>query len=217
MKNKFKSALCFLLALTMTAPAVYATEDDKNLAYADFTGKNPITSNMSVYMENSAPDVGEKEGRKGWILSNDQDDLYYYEFNAPEATINIDLDNAFAYKLEDGSTYEIEVDYYDEGQAVFSLVYTAQDRSNRYAGMQKTEGSGAKGVFNKSISAWRTKTFLIQDAKFDNSLYEYDFKISASILNQNHDVKEGQDSGFGRGYSKFYPNRQAREIGRAHV
>ena len=210
MKNKFKSALCFLLALTMTAPAVYATEDDKNLAYADFTGKNPITSNMSVYMENSAPDVGEKEGRKGWILSNDQDDLYYYEFNAPEATINIDLDNAFAYKLEDGSTYEIEVDYYDEGQAVFSLVYSAQDRSNRYAGMQKTEGSGAKGVFNKSISAWRTKTFLIQDAKFDNSLYEYDFKISASILNQNHDIKEGQDSGFGRGYSKFYPNRQAR-------
>jgi len=210
MKNKLKSALCFLLACLMAAPGVYATEEDNTLAYAEFTGKNPQTSNMSVFMENANPVVGEREGRKGWYLANDQDDLYYYEFNAPEATINIDLDNAFAYKLEDGSTYEIEVDYYDEGQAVFSLVYSAQDRSNRYAGMQKTEGSGAKGVFNNTIKAWRTKTFLIQDAKFDNSLYGQDFKISASILNQNHDIKEGQDSGFGRTYSKFYPNRQAR-------
>lgn len=211
MNKILKSAVTFLLTGMMTIPQIsFADSDDKSLAYAEFISSGAKTSNMNVHMGNDTPVLAEREGRCGWVLSNHQNDISFYEYNAPEATINVDLGKGFAYDEPYGSTYEVEVDYYDEKCAVFSLVYSAQDRSNRYAGCQYTEGMGAKSEINTGIKAWRTRKFLLQDAKFDDSLNGVDIMISANIMNLNHGITNDTDSGYGRNYSNYEINRKSR-------
>lgn len=199
-KSIIKSALSLVLSAVMLTPSVSFAETDKNLAYAEFSTPGAAAVNMKVAMASGNVKTAEHEGRVGWALSKNSE---------AEATINVDLNSSFAYKVSDGSVFEIEVDYYDAGAAVFSLVYSAQDRPNRWAGMQKTS-YGAKAAKNKKIKAWRTRTFRIQDARFADNLDDCDFKISANILDSNHDITASTDSGYGKNYSSYYPNRYGR-------
>ena len=92
---------------------------------------------MKVAMASGNVKTAECEGRVGWALSKNSE---------AEATIKVDLNSSFAYKVSDGSVFEIEVDYYDAGAAVFSLVDSAQDRPNRWAGMRENFMSVAKAA-----------------------------------------------------------------------
>ena len=197
-KRIIKSALCLVLSAVMLTPSVSFADTDKNLAYAEFTKDPAVTSNMTVKMANETVRTAERDGRVGWVLSKTETD------------ININLDGSFAYNVSDGSVFEVEVDYYDEGCAVFSLVYSAQDRSDRWAGMQTTQGTGAKGVRNTDVKAWRTKTFRIQDARFSDNLDQCDLKISTNVVDRNHGISSSVDSGFGKNYSDGYVNRWSR-------
>ncbi len=205
MKKSFlKSAFSVFLALAVVAPTASfadSTPDTKNIAYAEFSGKTPVQSNLTAVMASGDVKTATYEGRTGWILGNK-------DAGEAASTINVDLSNYFAYKVSDGSVFEIDVDYYDAGGAVFSVVYSAQDRPNRWAGMQKTS-FGAKAARNSTIKAWRTKTFRIQDAKFANDLSDVDFKISSNILNENHDLDK-VTTDYGTKYSTYYLNRYPR-------
>ena len=204
MFKRIKKAAAILLSLTVIAPpAVIAEGENKDIAYYEFAAgskKQYMTASMA---DGSGANIVEKDGREGWELSN------------TNATINCGLDSSFAYNINDGTTFEIEVDYYDADRAVFSLVYSAQDRSDRFAKSVMTDGVGSKEVAN-DVKVWRTAKFLIQDAKFDNSLDNYDFKISANILNSNHGITAttsngyGSDNGYGPYYSSYYIDRFGR-------
>lgn len=205
MNRQMKKMISMLLmaVLLFSTVSVFAEETAETAeeAYADFTSASAAMMNMNAVLSgNSAPKVVEREGRYGWALGADE----------ATASICLDLENSFAHNVSDGSIFEIEVDYYDADRGVFSLVYSAQDRPNRWAGMQMTEGFGAKSVRNTTVKAWRTKTFYLYDAKFNGDLDGYDFKISSNILDSNHDITTETDTGFGTKYSSYYPNRYGR-------
>ena len=202
MNRAVKRAIGTLAAFFVAFPANAAFADgNADLAYANFVSAFAEKSNMKVEIGNgSAPRIVEREGRYGWALGA----------NEATASICCNLDSSFAYNVSDGSIFEVEVDYYDADKGVFSLVYAAQDRPNRWAGMQMTEGRGAKKTLNTTIKAWRTKTFYLYDAKFDDSFDGCDFKISSNILDGNHDITSNTETGFGTKYAAFYPNRYGR-------
>lgn len=205
MNSHMKKIISIVITFVMLFSTVYTfaaeTGESANEAYANFTSASAAKFNMNAVLSgNSAPRVVEREGRYGWALGADE----------ATASICVDLDNSFAHNVSDGSIFEIEVDYYDADLGVFSLVYSAQDRPNRWAGMQMTEGFGAKSVRNTTVKAWRTKTFYLYDAKFNGDLDGYDFKVSSNILDSNHDITPNTDTGFGTKYSSFYPNRYGR-------
>ncbi len=205
MKNHVKKIISIVITFVLLFSIVHTfaeeTEGAANEAYANFTSAAAEKSNMNAVLSgSSAPRVVEREGRCGWALGADE----------ATASICVDLDNSFANNVSDGSIFEIEVDYYDTDRGVFSLAYSAQDRPDRWAGMQMTEGFGAKGARNTTVKAWRTKTFYLYDAKFNGDLDGYDFKVSSNILNPNHDITPNTDTGFGTKYSRFYPGRYGR-------
>lgn len=209
MFKSIKRAAVILLSLTVVSPpAVIAETADKDLAYYEFasgTSKQYMTAGMA---DGTKPNVVKRDGREGWELSNAKE-------TTESATINCGLDSSFAYDLSDGTTFEIEVDYYDADRAVFSLVYSAQDRSDRFLTSVFTDGVGSKEV-KSDAKMWRTAKFLVQDAKFDNSLENCDFKISANILNSNHGITASTSNGYGsdNGYGPFYSSYYIGRFGR---
>ncbi len=209
-----KTTMLLLLIITLLPVSriqVVANEKSSStdIAYFEFAsgGKK---ANMTAEMgDASTPVIVEQDGREGWQLTKTDNYL------SNNVTINLDLASNFAYDVNDGSTFEIEIDYFDGVQRwAFSLVYAAQDRPNRYAGVVRRE-AGTKGEKNE-VEMWRTATFRIQDAKFDNSLDKVDFQITANVQNGNHDITTstpngyGEESLFGPNYAQYYLNNQNR-------
>ncbi len=223
MKKTLKSAISLFVALIMAMPMAYAYAAEPVATVADepgvadvatitFSSVTPKVNKAVAVMDNGAnPTVEYREGRPGWSLFTGQDDGSGGYTNERNATINVDLASGFAFNLDDGSTYIVEVDYYDEKGGVFSLVYDSQEQSDRFHSYVMSV-RGAKGETRKSANSWRTASFRIQDGKFANRLDASDFKISANILNNNHPYKfEAPLLPFKDGYvKKFYPNRYAR-------
>ena len=66
-------------------------------------------------------------GREGWVLSPD--------LGTSARFINVNIDNKTAYDIADGSSYAVEVDYYDEGISSLTLEYP----SMKYIPLTQTE------------------------------------------------------------------------------
>lgn len=193
-----------LLAAVLSAqgaPAAFAA-GSADTAYYTFSAAGEKQYLTAAMDDGSTPKIVTRDGREGWEISNAND-------TTESATINIGVDSSFAYDIDDGSVFEIEIDYYDAGKAVFSLVYSARDRSDRFAGSVMTDGVGSKEVAN-DIQQWKTATFRIQDARFNDSLDTADFKLSANILNSNHGISSSTPNGYGSYYSSYYPDTYGR-------
>ena len=139
-----QKAAAVVAAFTVCAPAatsVFAADttgtENGNKAYYNFVSGGESSQIIAEMMNKYDPNVVTKEGREGWQLDNSQG-------TTEAATINCNIDPSFAYDVSDGSVFEIEIDYFDTGKAVFSLVYAAQDRSDRFAGSVKTDGVGSR-------------------------------------------------------------------------
>lgn len=194
-------SVCISAMTGVLAVDVTGTEDE-NTAYYNFVSGGGSSQIIAEMMNKYDPNLVTKEGREGWQLDNSQG-------TTEAATINCDIDPSFAYNVSDGSVFEIEIDYFDTGKAVFSLVYAAQDRSDRFAGSVKTEGIGSKETVS-NVAEWKTAVFRIEDARFDDSLNGCDFQISANILNSNHGITSSTlngfspDNNYGLYYSSYY-------------
>ncbi len=221
MKKTLKSAISISLALIMAMPMAYAYAAEPvatvaeeagvaDVATVTFSSDTPKGTKASAIMDYAAlPTVEYREGRAGWSLFTGQDDGSGDYTSENNATINIDLASNFAYDLQDGSTYIVEVDYYDEKGGVFSLVYDSQEKADRYHGYVLTT-TGGKGEAKKIKSSWRTASFRIQDGKFANRLDSADLKVSANIQNNNHPYYFGAPTPFGTTYPLYYPRRYGR-------
>lgn len=83
----------------------------------------------------------------------------------------VDVDNKFIKPNKDGSEIEIQVDYFDDKPGgSFGIRYnTTWQERNESAGLCWLEGTGE----------WKTHTFILKDAVFDNKFYDiYDFTLS---------------------------------------
>lgn len=198
----FKKLICCLTVLSFmvsTFPVCLAKTEDENIAYADFD-KSELNM-LSVKMGSGEANVVERGGRKGWELSGAGGDM-------PSSGIYIELEDSFAGDLEDGNVFDVEIDYFDEGSSLFSLLYNSWDKDLYFAGTIFAESLGAFGK-KANLNQWKTASFRIQDGKFKGNKVNPDIIVAACASNRNT-LQEGQINEFGQAYSNYYFNTYAK-------
>ncbi len=194
MKIIKRTAAC-ITALTCLCGSlpVFAADGGEDVAYVDFTDEKTV--DMTVEMGSGEPVLVDRDGRTGWQISDEAGE-------EAAASIYIELSDSFAGDAEDGNTFEVEIDYYDEGSALFNFLYNSWDMDRYFAGRAMTESLGANGTA-ADIKQWRTATFRVQDGNFKGKRDYPDMIISAGYLNRNR-IDENTINEFGRTYGEGY-------------
>ncbi|MBP3361163.1 MAG: hypothetical protein J6N52_09945 [Clostridia bacterium] len=196
--KKIVACITVLSCLAGVTP-IMSAENDDNTAYIDFTeGKS---SKIIARMGSGDTVLAERDGRKGLQLTDANGDL-------ASSSIYIELDDSFAGDSGDGNIFEVEVDYYDEGNSLFNFLYNSWDRDSYFAGTVIAESIGAFGK-NTSIKQWKTAVFRVQDGKFENNKSAPDMIVSASATNKNT-IQETTINEFGQNYTAYYLNTYGR-------
>ena len=134
----------------------------RDLAVIDFNNTVKNTG-MSIFaFENEET---ERMGRKGIILDKNDEAKRY---------IRIDVDDEVLYDISDDIPIEITVEYFDEGEGFFELLYDAY-------GVPKNVRDGIWGreecVYLTNTKEWKTHTFYIEHMRIANRADETDFRI----------------------------------------
>ncbi len=133
------------------------------IASVDLTSAAPVGELMTVKTQAMVtPAVTTVGGRTGWELDPEEINKSY---------IRVDVDDSFLYNLKPEDTATIFVDYYDNSYSGFSILYNDRNGElhNQFVQFESGKGTGA----------WKTATFTLFDAAFDESnvLYGDDFRI----------------------------------------
>lgn len=142
------------------------------VAYGEL-GNNSTVSGLTLAAGtngNAEYKVVEKDGKSGWQFKparNEQQAIY------------VNLDKSFAYKLSDYTSYEVEVEYFDEGEFKFRIRYDAMpdpwrskdDKGNNRIGLSDIVTSTNTGI-------WKTATLRLEGVRFADGLNGYDFCIT---------------------------------------
>lgn len=152
------------------------------IAYAKLGEKCEMSGMRAcVGDDESAVTVSRALGREGYVLSPDKGNSARY--------INIDVDKSAAYKVEDGSSYAIEVDYYDNDDiSSLAMEYASMD----YQPLYQKEASGEvsqPSLNNPSKSkegeylifgntgVWKTYCWFMDNPTFADTLDGFDCRI----------------------------------------
>ena len=114
--------------------------------------------------------VVEKEGRKGWSIA---------PHRSENPAIYVNLEKSVAYNVKDYSSFEIEVDYFDEGTGQFRIMYDAatepwETKEDKLAAtIHKTDIVKISGT-----KEWKTHKFIIDDARFKDGYNNSDFAVT---------------------------------------
>lgn len=158
----FTKVISFILMFTLVlSTAVFAKSDISPVREISAVfGESSTFKGLNAYFGTDGRDPYISKDPAGWVLRFRSGDFY----------IHIDVDDNILYGLE-GEAVEIEVDYYDKGNGVFTITYD---------GYEKNE-TDAEFVDLTNTGEWKTHTFFIQDALFTNRLNgDSDFRIAVS-------------------------------------
>lgn len=164
MKQKLLSMVLIICCVFSTFPhcALAKSARDDNTAYA-VLGDGVESVNFSKVNAGTKedPDKGERAGEKCWIMSNRLGgELLAY--------INFDLDKNFAENVNTGDVYEIEVDYWDQGNGYFYLEYDSHFKPMKQAEV----------TYLQNEEMWKTVKYTVDDAYFGNRVDGgYDFRL----------------------------------------
>lgn len=145
-------------------------------------GSKPEMNGMTAQIgdDSAAVTVSRMMGREGWVLSPDLGESARF--------INADIDNKTAYNIADGSSYAVEVDYYDEGISSLTLEYpsmkytpliqaeTAAEITQPALNNSVKTSEGEYLVFNNT-GVWRSYTWFLDNPTFSDSLNGFDFRV----------------------------------------
>ncbi len=147
--------------LTFTAEAALPVLPE-NTAYARLDKKVESVNIKEVTMgEGVDPVYDSKMGYCSWML--DVSDSTRYD-------IYVDLDDSFAYNVDDGSTFDIEIEYYSQGSTFFNVHYDCETQVDRLA----------KIVYVGKNENWEKVNFTLDDALFANRIKDkYDLRLTA--------------------------------------
>lgn len=156
-KGLFTKIVSLFLILTIAVPSVvFASTDEKPREIWATFGERSVFKNLKAWYGPDAEDPVVSTDPLGWNLSWKK-----------VQTIYVDVSDSLMYDLK-GEALEIEVDYYDEGEGLFTLTYDGYEKVRQ----------DAEYVDLTDTKKWKTHTFFIQDAKFKNGLSNADFRIS---------------------------------------
>lgn len=196
-KHSFLGIL--LTAAIVCTSAVYAdapvyntaepiSDSEEVVAYVNF-GNNVESSGMTAWM-GEKPDitVTNKQGREGWVLdvTNKQDNAYIY----------FDVDDNVAKNVLNGSSYRVEVDYYDESISSLVLSYDPYERINdrhdnySWGSMVRTHKVTPKElelVEFKDTQTWKTYSWYLENPTFSGNMTNgADFRVGAYGYNMGY-------------------------------
>lgn len=142
--------------------------------------KEDVTEDYSAYMRFTTS--GKSKGISSCIVGNKsagatgnastvtRGDVECWEIkpNASEGYVYFDFDDTMGSSAKDGSVYEFELDYYDYGEGYLVCWYDSVDYGKQIA----------VKIYTNNSKAWKTATFTIDDAGFENKISGYDFMLS---------------------------------------
>ena len=129
----------------------------------------------------SAIVVSRALGKDGWVLSPDKGDSAKY--------ININVDEDVVYSIDDGTSFAVELEYYDNDDiSSIAMEYSSKEYQKDY--QQHPASDYSQPVLNQSAvikegeylvfknsGMWRTYTWFLDNPTFDNSLNGYDLRV----------------------------------------
>jgi len=138
-----------------------ASKTTENLinAYVD-ENKQVITNNMDVYMgDNNLDNFNISGGKYGWFFDvfSAKTDHYLY----------MNINDELVDKSDKGRIVEVSVEYFDASTSSFTLEYTNREGKVVEAPYKEFEGS----------LSWRTHTFVLTDAVFENGVNGVDLRL----------------------------------------
>lgn len=177
----------FLLAANMTSAQKAGVRTDADevheeevVAYVNF-GTEVESYGMTATMgEKQTVTVSNKIGREGWVLDpkNMQNSVYIY----------FDVDDSIAKDIKDGSSYRVEVDYFDESisslvMSYDSVSYTKKENfiyTNDRGGPAKTVPKEIEFFEFQDTNTWKTYSWFLENPAMNNRMSNgADFRIGA--------------------------------------
>jgi len=154
---------CSLLPKTVTANSASPLDTlnaNQAMALFDNSVQTKNFSEVAVGSRDSKK-YAVKDGKYGLELDKD---------SGGQATeLYFNLNDRFAKEISDGSVFEIEVEYFGQGDGFFQLVYDGQKRTDR---RMPTVCTGKDDV-------WKTAKFTLTDAYFGNRINDkFDFYLT---------------------------------------
>ncbi len=190
MKRIFSYILIFATLLSCLPARIAFGEKEANLAEV-VLGKNvQVTGFKNVESgTKTTPTVVVRDNSECWLMDNQSGEQSAY--------INFSLADSFKHKKQDGSVYEILVEYYDTGFGYFNLQYDS-------LGMDKQL---ADDIYMNDDKMWKTAKFIIDDAEFAEKLdSKFDFCLS---INGKSSTSGGKTSSSAIGIRKVTVLRKA--------
>ena len=166
MKKFYAAVLVFALVLNLffnKAICANDYEDAKDTAQITFNSVSPSGNGFDLVetgtsKEHSVAVVG---GENCWLLDSQSGESNAY--------INFVLADNIKNNNNDGSVYEITVEYYDVVSGFFNLYYDAQKR----------ETQRADTVYMTNTASWKKAKFVLDDTNFNKRIDgKYDFRLS---------------------------------------
>lgn len=114
-------------------------------------GKNPKFINAKAFMgDDPTVHIDYRNNIDGWLCIPALEKSARY--------INIDIDDRLFYDVRDGENFEVTVEYFDEGNGSFTMLYSSTtEKETNY-------------VEFKGSNTWKKHTFILQDAAFKNTI-----------------------------------------------
>lgn len=169
------TAICTLSFIMDGLHRAYASEQDENIASAVLT-ENFESHNFSKISP------GQKKGVKYIVRGGTQSWYMDSSTKTDSAFIYFDLSDNFAKEINDGSTFELEFEYYSMDNGWFRVVYDSQRKSDKNGDI----------IYTGNSHSWEKATVTIDDAYFGNRLLgRYDFMLSIQAVVNNIGYSDG--------------------------
>lgn len=145
-----------------TAKAASAAESNTNEAYALLYENVQKTNFDTIEMgEETGKSLITRVSETVWCMDKDKENASY--------KICFDLAPEFAENISDGSSFDIEVEYYSQDDGYFQIIYDSLTKEDRRGEI----------IYTGSTNNWEKAVFNLEDAYFGNRLDgKYDFELT---------------------------------------
>ncbi len=171
-KCRFLAVITVICVIASSfAVTSYATDDSEygdNVAYAELGASGAKTKNINSISQSLGSASTYKSvaaaGREGWQITSASPYIY------------VDVDDRFAYQVNDGTTFDLEIDYYNALTGFFLVEYDGL----------KTEQKNAHYEFLNRQDKWQTVKIPLDDAYFGGRCAGADIRIRANAIGGRH-------------------------------